>query len=580
MPTIYNVIDDPNTHVLRPVTMQLVDSLLKDNGLNALFGDNIHYLEDTSLTRNTRTDHNTVNITDDRVNVIMNSSINPKDKKWEHSNFKNSIYTGLSKQYTKTDFPIFYDKRADISLNYQTNLSPISLTIELLFKDTVMAYRALDILLNSYGSEPYMIQNSVLYSLPLPNHILLVLSRLYHLRKFTQEISFLDYLKYGSNGDITYAKRNITNDTEIVILKNDFAVISEVNVVTSKPEAQNVERFVDRQMITIEYAYQIIRPNSLTITYPLVIDNQLIPDNILPSKPKEYPNKIEYLYDNKAIEQYHYYDLNDPRYPNKIHRTDKYDDWLPECYLTDKEYKPILIAPILLDTADDGTVLESTTFNLRDIRIKQSTIHPFVFDAFMLQGKGSLYREGLFNIDIYSNDTRLDPSIIEFDTDLNITINTDVAYRRYHLVISECIKFDVLHPKMIPLLLMCHKFFGITICMNINRLLKMGYISISNSVRYNNDYTYSIYGLKEKLSIGNSGYIDGIKYSDLDELHKDDEIIDINNPDKTIAYPLYYNYINKHLTKNDIPIVFGKGGTNGISCPWRIGRFCIKSRQK
>ena len=84
---------------------------------------------------------------------------------------------------------------------------------------------------------------------------------------------FKRYLELGSGNDITYARNRNNTDTEIVICMNNFRVLTEISIVSSKPESDMANRMPSDQHINVEISYQISRPNHMALVFPVVIDN-------------------------------------------------------------------------------------------------------------------------------------------------------------------------------------------------------------------------------------------------------------------------------------------------------------------
>lgn len=575
MPIVYEPIPEVNTHVIRPIVQQLIRKFLTVNRLDRIFRDNINIMTSISNRKLRYQALKGINLDTNKIDIHVNSNINPKESRWENSNFKNTPSTGLSRHFMNEDSPVFRDNEAGISMWAQTTPSPIEMNIEMHLKDSNVAYTVLDQLLTRYGQYPMVEKQSVLYTVPIPNRTLLTLLLLYRMRKDSlPDIPFSDYLKFGSMGDISYTKRRVGDDTELILQRNGFDILTEIVIESPNPNPEKINQYVNKQMVSVSIYMQMMRPNSFCLNYPVVIENQMIPERIYPPIPvhDEYPTTNEYVISDRALNLSLPNVLPTSAIPKVIFKSVIFDDWThPDIQLNPNKTKPVFIGIILLDTdAETGEALDSTTINIQDIRDYQGNVFdPLVYDAFRLQGSESFLDTGLFNISIYANDMRLDPTLLSIDKELNLTMEVTNLKKVYHIVISENMDMNNLSYRYMPYLIKNYKFFNTNILTNLRRLIDLGILEIKDDLVIVRD-TLAIAGDNDYVYPDHNTYDHGgMSYTELDEYHQDEE-----------GYIPYMDYTNSYVFKDGYPILIGLGGNDAFNYRYRIGKFTVVTEKE
>jgi len=557
MPIYTKTIRGTHSSIVLPVVEQLTTRILSGIGAGELFTDNTFYISDKTFDEEHR-----VRIKNYRCNVNIDYSGNPTTAKWEDQRSKPIIAYGITNRYKTEDIPLFYDKRPEISMKEHLTTCTIKLSIELQVMSIDLAHTLMDAILSKHHTASVVEYKDIYYTYPLPTDILLLLYKFYKLRKFTSPVPFKKYLQAGSNNGMGFDKNRQGTDTEVVVLKNNSRVLTEITYEQNRPVVELINQIPDHYTIAFDVDIQFMRPTNMVLYYPVVIDNSLIPKAAYPKISTDLKDN-EVLITDTAEQKYIFLQYSSKYYP-PLTRFPLFDDWnLPDGnYVNRSDYREFFIGAFTLDsTTTDGvtTINESTNIDLINHMPPEYQCHPIIQDALKIQGNSSFYIEGLFNISIFANEDRLDRELLSIDENLVINIKATIPHKRYHIVISELTNLSKLNPIYIPIIFHYADFFQLYLIRNIKYLVDSGellwddrYITIGKtrmirlpdgSFTINTDHDPGTYG---------------ISYEDLGG---------------------YGEAINHYLTtKQGYPIL--KGGSNGINYPWRIGKYTFVAKAK
>jgi hypothetical protein len=441
---------------------------------------------------------------------------------------------------------LFVDKRADIHLQEQLVPCSVNLNIQFAFKYKEIAYQTLDAIYSRHYTGSIIEYNDIYYSYPFPIATLKALHILYQMKEFNTDMTFSKYLKCGSNDNISYLKSRNNDNTQIVIQKNQFRVLSELLTSVEQPDSQKINKLPDVWNISTSFYYQFSRPNILALYYPTTIENKLIPVDICPPTTPYHPTDVEGVDVDVVMQQYiskRYID----KYIQHVVRYPAFDDWDIPTYnnnIHNNPYKPFFIGTLLLDPESPEGEHVSKIDLINELP-DESKLHPILIETLRLQGKSSFNIDALFNISIYANDVQVDPSLLDIDQDLIVYVKSTIKHKRYHIVISELTEIRNLNSRYVPILLKYDDFFASTIIRQLDALKSRGDIYVDNGLVYPNRDRYTP--------------TNATTYESLDG-YKEIE-------DKQLL-----------VSKANRPLLEGQGGTNGFSYPFRVGRYTITTR--
>lgn len=569
MPLLNSVILETMTHVIYPISEQLSERLLDTLRIRNIFDNNIYYnADDVSVSKTSDSKHR-AKLESDKCLIGVDYSLNPQDARWSMTNFSHTSAHGISKIYQAENQPIFFDKRADILLLEQIVPCSITLTFDLQFKSKEHAYLAFDAIINRFGNSSIIEHDDIVYTIPFPHQMLLALNRLYKMREFDDPLTFVEYLKAGSRKSISYEKNRYGTDTEIVILKNQFGILSEVTLGVNKPEAVMRNKLPAYFSVPFTYYLQFSRTNMLGLYFPSVIDNKLVTVDNIPNPGRVHPSLDDVIGVDIPAQAYIYARYVDV-YPHTIVRFPYWDDWvIPKGANMKGNYKPFFVGALTLDIDIDAGITSSTIDLINDFP-DEFKCHQVIIDALSIQGEAAFKFDGLINISIYANDTRIDESLLSIDENLVITIDSTIKHRRYHLVLSELTDIRYLNPRYVPILIKFSDFFALTVVKNLDRLVEMGELEISRGMVLAGKFSaIEAPGVPK----GYIGLPDGATVdSDLTPENYGKEYNDLTGYE---SYP----YKNIYTKKGQV-ILAEKGGSYGFISPWRIGKYVIESRRQ
>lgn len=573
MPVFNSIIEETMTHMIHPISEQLVNRLFRSFNVLDSLQDNIYFNSDDTSASKTSDQNNRPKLTSNRANIEITPNFDPTNHKWENINTKNIPAYSISNFQKYEDASLFVDKRADIKIQEKLVPCTVSMNINLQFKSKELAFRTLDAIYNKHYTQSLINYEDIYYSYPFPLPVFRALHELYLMRTFEKELSFSEYLKWGSADNIKYNKSRNGNLTQIVINKNQYRVLSELITSVEKPEGEKPNKVADLWNIQFEYVYQFSRPNMMSIYYPVTVDNKLIPSILHPSGKRYHPTDGDGLYVDIAHQQY-LSKVYKSKYIHPIVHHPIWDDWRVPLHNNhvNKFYKPFFVGALTLDEDETGT---NTSIDLLNDLPEDMKLHQIIVDALSIQGDKSFYTEGLFNISVYANDTRVDPELLEITPELVVRLKSTIKHRRYHLVLSELVDLKRLDPYYIPILLKYDDFFASTIIRYLDYLKEAGEIEVEKG---------KIYIAKDRfIRVPHYGWYDGTGTSGLDKPDIDSGEIDPITEQPISNLGVEYSDLEGYeehqdsyiFTKKGYPILNNQGGTNGFSNPWRVGRYKI-----
>lgn len=570
MPKYNRIIPEVMTHLIHPISEQLTARLLATLGVDRLFDDNLYYNADDSKASKTTDSKNRPKLDTDVCLVDIEHHMNPAEAKWSMQTFKHAPFSGISNVYKFENQPVFYDKKAEILLIEQNLPCWVHLNFEMRFKSKEVAYTTLDTIRNKYFNSSIVEYQDIVYNYPLDHHLLIILHRLYKMRQLATPLTFKEYLEAGSRKGISYDVSRTGKDTEIVIQKNQFRVLTEVTCDMDRPEPENQDNVPKHWKVTLAYDFQFTRPSAVQLNHPAVIDNVLVDAVNIQDPGRQHPTLSDAIGVDIDMQQYIYKRYVD-MYPHQLVRFPHWDDWnIPEVkMLQKKRYVPFFLGAITLDDDPDTGETVSHIDLINDFP-DEFKLHPIIVDALKIQARASFGWDVLFNVSVYANEMRVDESLLELSDDLVLTIKSTMKDKRYHLVFSELISTQFMHPRYVPILLKFKDFFGLTILRNLKRLVEAGELYIDKGIiKAGKDLRLYAPG----IAPGYMGLPEGENSSILGEQNYGAEYSDLEGYTEDVMDEYIY-------TRKGYPILSDQGGNYGFISPFRIGKFVIEPRRE
>lgn len=440
MPKRFISTGELDSHVIVPISKQLIFNLIREMGYDNIFKDKVYFQNDFLTDSEHGKDDGTAYINDNRVVVVIKPVLNPTAVKWAPNTSNYRMGAGYS-PYDLSTNPVFCNK----SINCIVRESLIPCTIQLEIKFVLLsrsnAYDLLNRLYTKYATGEMIIVNDIVYEYKVPDDIM---SLIYHLYKMSMPhgankeeylSNFMRWTKeYSANKMMLVYNRHISDRKEICIRKNGFQMIGQIDLSSDSPDANKNNQSTKNYEISLVYTFQFNRPAALIADYPVICNNELVPDVFLSydlkDKYKKYPMPINHYMDHvkdsfKIV----------PDGYEQIIRLPWYDDWKVPVHagLYRFGYIPFLLQVFTLDDIDNPEGI--TEINLED-GFDEYELTDHVLKSIKDLGGDALLPWGKFMVQVFANDDLVDPSMLVFDGSKLIIKNRDYT-KQYHLILSK-----------------------------------------------------------------------------------------------------------------------------------------------
>ena len=474
MPIRDIIIPETSSSILEPISKEVTGIVLSKLGLYSFFKNNIYITNDytkASLT-NDGDDHNAL-ISKDRCDVVMATSMNPTEMKWDINSFKYTQAYGVVGVRDKSLRPVFCDPIADVQLVEHQLPCTMTLEFSLKFKNREAAFMTISAINNTSLKDSVINYHDLVYEYPLGNDLATSLQQIYALRAPSlTNPDFYTYLKYNSQNAIQKIQQRTGNLIQLVIKRQDIQAYGVLEYNQNTPQVQEQDNGIDRFVVDFTYTIQFARPDVLRLYFPVVIENQLVPNWLLRFQQPNYLATVYGFFQERSMTAYLRSQLSN--IPVVV-RLPEYDDFRPpQQPAIAAGFAEIFNSALLLETTGP------TTIDLNNLG-PEISLNPTALQIILLHGQEIFATTGLFNITIYCNGLAVDPSLVSIDTTGVVTLNMTNTSRRYHFSISEATNLRYLSSKWIQTLLEFRTFFPVTIIRNLQYLVNLGYCYIDKT---------------------------------------------------------------------------------------------------
>lgn len=434
MPILIKTIPEVMTHILQPVADQMVAKLIRDMGCSDLFAknDNIMvHLGDSSVSKTTDRFHN-ANLEKDMFVSDVSVQMNPINAKWDTTTFRHQTAFGLNKNTLHKQFPILSDPTAQIYI-YET-LAPCTLVFNcnLHFITKERAFDAVSALRSAFGDGSPMLLEDLVFDYPFNSemlHVLYTLYSNYRAKPAGEEVRFKDYLLACS----PIVSMNVSQNgkrAELIFKRSIRSATAILEFTEDKPSEDKQDQSVKAFDLKFMYTLQFSRPEINIMTFPVVVGNKLLGDDLIPKDETARPQFWK--------SEYPHIDINTYMKKNPVIRQIApfkqpfYDDWIvpTKAPLRRLGYRPFLIMAATMDTNE-------TVIDFKQGLGEGYYLAPKVIEWLTKQKQDSLTFSRLFNISVFANDTMIEPDFLSFTEDLVLTIRNQDPNKIYHIVFSE-----------------------------------------------------------------------------------------------------------------------------------------------
>jgi len=465
VPVLDFKIPETYTHIIDPVVQQVGYALLDDLGLRGYFGDDVYFLTDTQSATNTSSDNHTLNTLNDRCNFTYEFALNPNEMKWDVMSFRHTQAYGTLGIHRRSMVAVFHDKIADVSLQEHQVPCTITMEVALMFQSKEMAANTVTAIISKHHQGTVVQAHDLYFDYPMSTKLIQDLYSIYKLKYPDKSVQFMDYLKTQSAGAIAYLHNPNLDHIELVVKRAQLSALGVMEYNQNKPEAEQIAQVSNRFHVNFTYTIQFARPDKLTFYAPVVVNNQLIPERLIPTGESTFHPALTGVFPDipvtLTLQEYYKYSKHVIRFPD-------YDDFNPKrCPAVTYGFQHFLVLGFLLDEAP------TTKINL-PTDIYPLKFHPIAQEIMQYHGRDIFGTNGLFNITVFANDVQVEPGLVTIDENLVIEVAMESLDKRYHLVLSEATDLNNVDPKYWDLLKKYPDFFGTQILRNIRYLKDIG----------------------------------------------------------------------------------------------------------
>lgn len=472
MPLVYSAISEQTDHIYDVITKQIAHKILRDINPLTPIEDKIYIDTGYSSPQSTTDGDNNSILRNNKLIVKATPNTNPSSLKWDNITGQHVTGQYINSRTLHNQFKmLFADKASGIFVREMNIPTSINLEFELELVSRDQAYEVPAQLFRRYATGQVFTE-TVTYDYPIPNDILTLLFSLYKMRRLATPKTFREYIDICSNDKFTYnVSRAENRNIELVVPKTMIDTLCTLEYNEDKPEEIKVNRSANAYQIKFTVTLQFERADMLMMQYPCVVDNQLLPSNMIPlpktthieSLGGPHPTKVF----NDMAEQYSMVRVSEVRMPY-------YDDWLmPGSIAQKRSYKEFLTAIFLVDEEDPEKV---TTLPLGEDLGDGDELHPIVKKILKLQGNESFQTDCIFHIDVFWGDRIIEPNLLSLDENLVLKVPCKDINQTHRIVLSEITDLRYLNPKWLPYLISDCPYY--VLCPVIGDLIKKGLLEI------------------------------------------------------------------------------------------------------
>lgn len=478
MPLVYSAISEQTDHIYDVIAKQLAHKIIRDLNPLTNMEDKIYIDTGYSAPQSTTDGDNNSILRNNKLIVKATPNTNPTSLKWDNITGQHVTGQYINSRTLHNQFNmLFADKAVGIFVREMTIPTVINLEFELELVSRDQAYEIPAQLFRRYAVGQVFTE-ALTYDYPIPNDVLTLLFSLYKMRRLTSPKTFPEYIGICSNNKFTYnVSRADQRNLELTVPKTMINSICTLEYNEDKPEEVKVNRSANAYQTKFNIVVQFERADMIMMQYPCVIDNQLIPANMIPAPKTTHIESLDGPFPTRVFnEAAKVYSM---ARPSEI-RMPYYDDWLiPNSLAKSRSYKEFLTAIFLVDEENPNKVTEIPLGgDLGD----GDQLHPIVKNLLKLQGNESFQTDCIFHIDVFWGDQIIEPATLSLSEDLILRIPCKDINKTHRIVISEITDLKYLNPKWLPYLVNECPYF--LLCPTVVDLINKGLLVIKDGTLF------------------------------------------------------------------------------------------------
>lgn len=430
------MLNSPITSLVRsfihPTVRSTVNKIVHDLGIGKIINNNIHYIGDGLVSSKSNNSKHNPHLHGDKLVCEFTTNLNPNSLNEDTKKAKDEMLPKASIHTTNNQTAFFFDPNTLTRCVCNKMPMHLELDLKLQIKDRTQAYEIYAMLLNKYTFGSMQILMDYIYTYPLPMDVFSLLYMTSNMSGNPDE-EFVDYLRTYSDASISLdINRRDQKVMQVVVRDNTCNVFVSMEMGSDKPEAVADNRTPKYYEIALGLKIQLERPDSVFITYPIIVNNQQIPpEAVIHAKEDQYKNRTP-VHKNMFIQAgvHNYQDL----YSTDILKLPWYDKWVaPKSPLHSFGYKPFMSIAFTLDNLPSPSLFTEVDLfgDLGGFRLD-----PEVITQIRTQQYAPVFFDGLYNISVFANFKIIGGEDLGWD-DGKLTIYNKDPKPVYRIVISE-----------------------------------------------------------------------------------------------------------------------------------------------
>lgn len=441
------------THIHEKIASQVCRKMIGQLGLTDVFKNHLYFNSDVTGPSRSYSERRLPILHENAFRCSIKYSTNPFGLKWDSTTAGQHMDPGIHRWDNMRTPPVFWDQKHGITLIERYLPCNIELDCNMLFTDRVVAFDVMNRITSTYVRGELLMVNDLSYDYSLPDGVICRLQRLASLMG-QHRGTYMDWLDEYSGGQIKriVSTRQTNRSAELVVQKHQYSSLAAVDYVPDSPDFVTQGTSLDVVQLHFTVTIQFGRVNMLYLKYPVVINNKLVPEDLVTVDPRDaYGPLYRFL-------RHPEYALN-PAYQfqkclmSHPARTPWYDDWdvPPYSGVVASEQRPFFIGLVLLDRDVDCTKEKcdckecDNSFTKVDIStdLDQYKLAPDVLKWYEEHPKEALDTESKYSITLFRNNIQVSPASVKFDGHVFSFPNCRGVGHIYHVVLSAATrKFD------------------------------------------------------------------------------------------------------------------------------------------
>jgi len=490
MPTRVFKVYETHTRVIDPIAEQLIYSVLRQLGILHYFrsdkNDAIFISSDRHAISGAQDQQGRVRVSNDRCDVEIDPILNPVSTRWDMIKSANMQAHWNMYQNKNLDVPLFSDSVADVQVVEVMVPAAIDLRFSLKFNTIDGATNALESIINQHLQQSVVVPHDIAYSYPVDMDIATFLMMVYQCRRFENPPGFIEYLMQNSTEqiDIDIHRYDVDKDQDkqrrqLVVRKRQLNTIGILEYVDPKPVVEKVESYPDNFAVNFTYYFQFARPSNLRATFPIMIENNLVPVEYAGTEDTSMIRGLDGRWQDRSFNQF-FQTLTPVNPANTRIKFPWYDDFEPpRSPITVEKFNSFFIGGILLPVDPPaGHTERKIVVDLKDLAGYH--LHPTTLEIMKLhrQEKQIFTTNGIYNITVFQNQSMIPATKMELSDDLILTVDVQDLSKRYHLVLSEATDVIRMQDRWLNVLMEHRCFFPSTVAANLQTLITRGVYKI------------------------------------------------------------------------------------------------------